>query len=583
MQDYQISNIIINNYLYTIKAIYEPSKYTYDYTYDNPLILSLSYSSNTIKNTYTYVDTRLIKDTIKDNTYLYDGKYSISEISLNTNNDNTLSLRYDIYGNITNTNLSQEDKIFSYNTLEYTPQNKLTYIRARYYDASISSFITKDTYLGNIYNPKTTNRYAYCSGDPINLRDINGHSWFDGKTWHSSFETPKPVSTSKPSTSTTKTNTSNSNQGGSTSGDSSNSSSHVSSPPPPNPIEKYIKPSIFDKLKATVSSAVDSVKSLFTSNNTVKSEVTSNTKYKTTVLAKVTSNPSTSSKETTINTLGSKLTDAFNSISTKAKQVVNDVANFVEENKTNITKVGIGVGAIAIGAIATVASGGAAAPVILAGLKTAAIAGAASAATSSAISVGKSLVTGEKIDPKSLGKTAVDSFSTGFMLGGIAFGAKSAVDAISSYNKVTSLTSKATNTSNSSSNSLSQTSSQEIEKANSKVLRNNMINSGIAEPDYPNAAHHIVAGNSPKAEQARQVLRRFGIGINDANNGVFLPAVKDVSSAAYHPSLHTKEYYDVVNDALSVASSKSDVINILNDTSSQLINGTFLKQEEFVL
>ena len=113
-----------------------------------------------------------------------------------------------------------------------------------------------------------------------------------------------------------------------------------------------------------------------------------------------------------------------------------NVANFVEENKTNIIKVGIGVGAIAVGAIATVATGGAAAPVILAGLKTATLAGASSAATSTAFSVGKSLITGEKIDPKSLGQTAIDSFSTGFMFGGIASGVTSVINSSSTLTNI---------------------------------------------------------------------------------------------------------------------------------------------------
>ena len=160
-----------------IEVIFEPSKYTYDYTYDNPLILSESYNTSSYKSNYVYVDNRLLEDTKSNKSYLYDGKYSVSEV---ISKDNTLSLRYDIYGNIL-TPLSQEDKTFSYNTLEYTPQNNLYYVRARYYDPSLSSFISKDTYLGNIYKPTTTNRYAYCSGDPVNNMDLDGHKITNNK------------------------------------------------------------------------------------------------------------------------------------------------------------------------------------------------------------------------------------------------------------------------------------------------------------------------------------------------------------------------------------------------------------------
>ena len=65
------------------------------------------------------------------------------------------------------------------------------------------------------------------------------------------------------------------------------------------------------------------------------------------------------------------------------------------------------------------------------------------------------------------------------------------------------------------------------------------------------------------------------VDINDAVNGVFLPTVKNVSEAAYHPSLHTKAYYKKVTELLSSAQSKEKVIEILNDIAEQLQNGTF--------
>jgi RHS repeat-associated protein len=111
----------------------------------------------------------------------------------------------------------------------------------------------------------------------------------------------------------------------------------------------------------------------------------------------------------------------------------------------------------------------------------------------------------------------------------------------------------------------------------SKVLRQNMIEAGIDVPNYANAAHHIVAGSSPKAAEARAILQKYGVDINDANNGVFLPTIKDLSEGAYHPSLHTNAYYNEVNKQLLKATSKDDVLSILDDIKEQLIDGTFLK------
>ncbi len=73
----------------------------------------------------------------------------------------------------------------------------------------------------------------------------------------------------------------------------------------------------------------------------------------------------------------------------------------------------------------------------------------------------------------------------------------------------------------------------------------------------------------------RDILVYWGINIDSYENGVFLPTVKGVSRACYHPSLHTKDYYENVEKYLSRATSKEDVIDILYDIRVQLMNGTF--------
>ena len=110
----------------------------------------------------------------------------------------------------------------------------------------------------------------------------------------------------------------------------------------------------------------------------------------------------------------------------------------------------------------------------------------------------------------------------------------------------------------------------------SKILRQNLIEAGVEVPDYPNAAHHIVAGRSPKAAEARAILRKYSVDINDAANGTFLPTVKDVAEGAYHPSLHTNAYYDKINKLLSEATCKEDVLDILEFIGDELSSGTFM-------
>jgi hypothetical protein len=106
-----------------------------------------------------------------------------------------------------------------------------------------------------------------------------------------------------------------------------------------------------------------------------------------------------------------------------------------------------------------------------------------------------------------------------------------------------------------------------------------LIDAGDAVPDYPNAAHHIVPSSdarSTQALQAREKLRLFGIDINDASNGVFLPTSKNISQSTYHRTLHTAEYYEKVNNMLSSAKSREQALEVLAEIKSMLMNGTFL-------
>ncbi len=75
--------------------------------------------------------------------------------------------------------------------------------------------------------------------------------------------------------------------------------------------------------------------------------------------------------------------------------------------------------------------------------------------------------------------------------------------------------------------------------------------------DYPGwAAHHIVSAHEPNywAKQARRLLTQWGIDVNDAYNGVFLPGV---SSSKYHyrgiPGIHTSTYFRAVYYVLATA------------------------------
>ena len=71
------------------------------------------------------------------------------------------------------------------------PETGLTYLHARYYDATLGRFLSPDWW--DVTQPGVgTNRYAYALNDPVNLSDPNGHcsltssSCDSGSSWGSS-------------------------------------------------------------------------------------------------------------------------------------------------------------------------------------------------------------------------------------------------------------------------------------------------------------------------------------------------------------------------------------------------------------
>ena len=113
--------------------------------------------------------------------------------------------------------------------------------------------------------------------------------------------------------------------------------------------------------------------------------------------------------------------------------------------------------------------------------------------------------------------------------------------------------------------------------ANSRILGANMEAVGVVRPSGSYAAHHIVAGGDKRADDARKILEKWDIDVNDPSNGVFLPARKEiVSESAYHPGLHTNKYYDEINNRLIRASgSRESVLKELDKIRNELLAGTF--------
>ena len=89
-----------------------------------------------------------------------------------------VSYTYDAYGRITSTSGSMKDTLgvenpFRYRSYFFDQESGFYYLQSRYYDPMMGRFISADSQI----NPDVNggNVFAYCSNNPVNHSDPNGH------------------------------------------------------------------------------------------------------------------------------------------------------------------------------------------------------------------------------------------------------------------------------------------------------------------------------------------------------------------------------------------------------------------------
>jgi A nuclease family of the HNH/ENDO VII superfamily with conserved AHH len=124
--------------------------------------------------------------------------------------------------------------------------------------------------------------------------------------------------------------------------------------------------------------------------------------------------------------------------------------------------------------------------------------------------------------------------------------------------------------------------------ANEKLFHSQLLHENM-QAAFPNEkrprkteAHHIVALSALAAEQSRAILFKWRIAINDADNGVYLPAfkrtiVRSLPDAHKHRPLHTFAYYLAVEARLIQADNvdQAKIRRALQRIKRQLIDGSF--------
>ena len=116
----------------------------------------------------------------------------------------------------------------------------------------------------------------------------------------------------------------------------------------------------------------------------------------------------------------------------------------------------------------------------------------------------------------------------------------------------------------------------------SYLLHKAMKAAGMKRPADA-AAHHMVAHGHELALPARNKLAEFGIKLDEAVNGVYLPRFlksPNPDGAIVHAILaNNKEYYRIVNSYLGKAKSKADVLKRLERIREALLNGKFFDEQ----
>lgn len=101
----------------------------------------------------------------------------------------------------------------------------------------------------------------------------------------------------------------------------------------------------------------------------------------------------------------------------------------------------------------------------------------------------------------------------------------------------------------------------------------------LKEPHpFNNAAHHIVMSNSKdkRMKKLRDLFKKHGMDINDADNGIFLPrTVSDSinSGLPAHSKMHSDAYKQAVYNRLKNKKSEAGVRQALTDIANEIRTG----------
>ena len=154
---------------------YELVEYVNDVNREHVEVLMELNINGIMDTAYSYGTQRLTNERFTGFTgyYTYAPRGSVSGV---TDDKGMIwqSYRYNANGDLT-FGKPKYNNVYSYNGESYNPNMESQYLRARYYNVPHANFLTEDSYLGNITDPLTLNRYNYVKSSPLNYVDPSGH------------------------------------------------------------------------------------------------------------------------------------------------------------------------------------------------------------------------------------------------------------------------------------------------------------------------------------------------------------------------------------------------------------------------
>ncbi|MGT2973223.1 RHS repeat-associated core domain-containing protein, partial [Streptococcus azizii] len=155
---------------------YEERNYVNDVNRKHTEVLQTYDRELKARETYTYGQGRSsYHNHGTGDTYQYLTNQAGSVTGLTKDGQAVASSKYQLYGS-TKDSTDETGNPYAYNG-EARDGTGLDYLRARYYDSQAGTFLTEDSYQGELDDPLSQNRYSYVHNNPVNYTDPSGHFW----------------------------------------------------------------------------------------------------------------------------------------------------------------------------------------------------------------------------------------------------------------------------------------------------------------------------------------------------------------------------------------------------------------------